>query len=407
MNAMKESAARPVVLVVDDSPDYLNLLGSILAPAYHVRVADSGRRALQLAAQEPRPDLILLDVLMPDMDGHAVLTALRQDARTRDIPAIFVTSLHEPGDELAGLAEGAVDYIVKPAAPAVVLARVRTQIERKQMRDRLREHNAALQREIECRTRVEQALQDTIAGLEAFSYSVSHDLRAPLSAINAFAMSVQETESAALSPQGRHRLARVVAGSARMNGMIDDILACSRAERTEMRLAPVDLGAVAAEVVAEMRHAWPATEVVIGALPRVLADGCMVRQILANLVGNALKFSGGRPGARVEIDAPAGGDITEIRVRDNGAGFDMAYSGKLFGLFQRLHSESEFPGTGVGLAIVKRLVSRHGGSICAQSVPGGWTTFAFTLGAASMAVAVAPPRPSPPVRVPANSLQAN
>jgi two-component system sensor histidine kinase/response regulator len=383
MKPLGEGPARPVVLVVDDSPDYLNLLGSMLSPAYSVRVADSGPRALQLAAQAPHPDLVLLDVLMPGMDGHAVLTALRRDPRTRDIPAIFFTSLHEPGDELAALAEGAVDYIVKPAAPALVKARVRAQIELKQMRDRLHEHNEALQREIECRMRLEQALQDTIADLEAFSYSVSHDLRAPLAAISAFATALQEAESAALSPQGRHRLSRVVAGSARMNKMIDDILACSRAERAEMRWERIDLAAIAADVVGDLRHAFPGAQVAIGALPQLRADGCMVRQILANLVGNALKFSAGREGARVEIDLVGGGGTPEIRVRDNGAGFDMAYSGKLFGLFQRLHSESEFPGTGVGLAIVKRLVSRHGGSIRAESVPGGWTTFCFTLGPAS------------------------
>ncbi|MDF2465580.1 MAG: multi-sensor signal transduction histidine kinase [Ramlibacter sp.] len=381
---------KPVVLVVDDSPAYLSMLGAMLEDAYTVRVAASGQRALQLAALEPHPDLILLDVLMPDMDGHAVLTALRQDIRTCDIPAIFFTSLQEPGDELAGLSEGAADYIVKPAAPAVVKARVRAQIELKRMRDSLREHNIALELEIECRSRLEQALQNTIADLEAFSYSVSHDLRAPLSAVNAFAISLLETEADALSPRGRHRLERIVAGSTRMNQMIDDILACSRAERTEMRWQTVDLGAMAADTVAEMRHAWPATEVDIGPLPAVHADGCMARQILANLIGNAFKFSGSREGARVEISATQAGGIAEITVRDNGAGFDMAYSSKLFGLFQRLHSDAEFPGSGVGLAIVKRLVSRHGGTIRAESVPGGWTTFRFSFGARSAVTATEP-----------------
>ena len=376
---------KPVVLVVDDSPEYLSLLGATLEEAYAVRVAASGRRALQLAVLEPRPDLILLDVLMPEMDGHAVLAALRQDARTCNIPVIFFTSLHEHGDELAGLSEGAADYIVKPAAPALVLARVRAQIELKRMRDAMREHNNALQLEIECRKRLEQTLQDTIADLEAFSYSVSHDLRSPLSAVNAFAVSLLETEAQALSPRGRHRLERIVAGSRRMNQMIDDILACSRAERMEMHWGTVDLRAMALEVVAEMRHAWPATQVEIGPLPQVHADRCMTRQIMANLIGNAMKFSGAREGARVEVSATQVQGMVEITVRDNGAGFDMAYSSKLFGLFQRLHNEDEFPGSGVGLSIVKRLVSRHGGSVRAQSVPGAWTTFSFTLGPRSAA----------------------
>jgi signal transduction histidine kinase len=379
-NDFKDAPAKPVVLVVDDSPEYLSMLGGMLEGAYTVRVASSGRRAMQLALQEPHPDLVLLDVLMPDMDGHAVLAALRQDRRTRDIPAIFFTSLEDTREELVGLSEGAADYIVKPAAPAVVRARVRVQIELKQMRDRLRERNDALQEEIECRNRVEQALQSTIAELEAFSYSVSHDLRSPLNAINAFAMSLLESEAPTLSKQGQHRLDRIVAGSRRMNKMIDDILLCSRAERSEMRLQDINLGVMAGEVVAELRHSWPATRIDVGPLPTVHADAAMLRQVLANLIGNALKFSSGRPDAHVAVEAHGVEEVTEILVRDNGAGFDMAYGYKLFGLFQRLHTDNEFPGTGVGLAIVKRLVSRHGGCVRAESVPGGWTTFAFTLG---------------------------
>jgi two-component system, sensor histidine kinase and response regulator len=379
-NNLQEVPAKPVVLVVDDSPEYLSMLGGMLEGAYTVRVASSGRRAMQLALQEPHPDLVLLDVLMPDMDGHAVLAALRQDRRTRDVPAIFFTSLEDTREELVGLSEGAADYIVKPAAPAVVRARVRIQIELKQMRDRLRERNDALQEEIDCRNRVEQALQSTIAELEAFSYSVSHDLRSPLNAINAFAMSLLESEAQTLSKQGQHRLDRIVAGSRRMNKMIDDILLCSRAERSEMRLQSVNLGVMVGEVVAELRHAWPGTRIDVGPLPVVHADAAMLRQVLANLIDNALKFSGGRQDAQVAVEAHRVDEVTEIRVRDNGAGFDMAYGYKLFALFQRLHTENEFPGTGVGLAIVKRLVSRHGGCVRAESVPGGWTTFAFTLG---------------------------
>jgi len=370
-------AAKPVVLVVDDSPEYLDMLGGMLAPLYTVRVANCGRHAIELAHREPHPDLVLLDVLMPDMSGHEVLTTLRGDPRTSGMPAIFITGLQ--GDELAGLAEGAADYIVKPAAPAVILARVHAQIELKRMRECLEQRNAALQREIECRTRAEQQLQDTIADLQAFSYSVSHDLRAPLGTINVFATTLLDSEAGNLSEQGLHRLRRIVAGSARMNKMIDDILACSRAERTEMRLQSVHLEALAAEAAAEAGDAWPGAKVSIGPLPTVRADATMMRQVLANLIGNAFKFSSGRADARVEIDARVADGTAEIRVRDNGAGFDMAYAGKLFGLFQRLHSDAEFPGTGVGLAIVKRLVSRHGGSVRAESAPGAWTTFCFTL----------------------------
>jgi len=244
--------------------------------------------------------------------------------------------------------------------------------------------HSALQREIGRRRSVEERLQKTIADLEAFSYSISHDLRSPLAAISSFAACLQESETAALSDRGRHRLGRIVAGAERMERMIGDILACSRAERAEMQRRRIDLAPLVAEVVAELRDAWPAARVVVGPLPPVHADAAMLRLVLCNLIGNALKFSAVRADARVEISAAlVRRGAVEVTVRDNGAGFDMAYSGKLFGLFQRLHSESEFPGTGVGLAIVKRLVSRHGGAVRAESVAGGWTTFSFTLGAGS------------------------
>jgi signal transduction histidine kinase len=135
-----------------------------------------------------------------------------------------------------------------------------------------------------------------------------------------------------------------------------------------------------AELVGEVAPQWPGATVAVGPLPPVGGDVNMLRQIFANLLGNAFKFSAGRADARVEVGARRLEDGNEIFVRDNGAGFDPAYAGKLFGLFQRLHTESEFAGTGVGLAIVKRLVKRHGGDVRAESVPGGWTTISFTLG---------------------------
>jgi signal transduction histidine kinase len=244
----------------------------------------------------------------------------------------------------------------------------------------LEARNVALQASVEQHSRTEDALQRAMAEMEAFSYTVSHDLRAPLAAIHAFAGALVESEAADLSERGRHRLERIIAGAQRMERMIDDILACSRVERAEMRCCEVDLNALAAEVIAEAKPLWPRAAIVVEPLPVVGGDANMLRQIFANLIGNALKFSSVRADARVEISARRTDRGTQISVRDNGAGFDPAYAGKLFGMFQRLHSEAEFSGTGVGLAIVKRLVHRHGGEVSAESVPGSWTTFSFTLG---------------------------
>jgi two-component system sensor histidine kinase/response regulator len=380
MTADRATENKPVVLVVDDCCDYLDIVGAMLEPDFRVKVASSGRRALQLAAQDPMPEAVILDVLMPDMDGHEVLRALRADETTREIPAIFMTGLDDPGDELAGLALGAVDYIIKPPPAEVLRARLRTQIELKRMRDRLRDRNEALQAEVLRREKSEHALERMVLDLEAFGYCVSHDLRPPLASIAGFADALQQSEAGALSETGRHRLGRIVAATRKMDTMIDDILVYARSERAEFRARPVDVAVLADEVAREAGEAYPDATVRCGPLPVVNGDAAMLRRILGNLVGNALKFSGKRTDAHVEIGSRRlAGGATELFVRDNGTGFDTAYAGKLFGLFQRLHSESEFPGTGLGLAIVKRLADRHGGRVHADSVQGGWTTFTVVL----------------------------
>lgn len=224
-----------------------------------------------------------------------------------------------------------------------------------------------------------QDARDLVEELKAFNYSISHDLRAPLHAITCFAQSLQDTEADRMSVQGRRRLDRVVQGALRMNRMIEDLLACSRADRCDMRMCDVDLGALAHDVAGELRPCYRRTRVEIGPLPVVTGDGVLLRQVFANLLDNALKFSAGARAPHVSVDAVDTGGAIEIRVHDNGAGFDPAHASRLFGLFQRLHTEREFPGTGVGLAIVKRIVARHGGSVRTESKPGVCTTFTVTL----------------------------
>ena len=232
-----------------------------------------------------------------------------------------------------------------------------------------------LERRVEERTReLEVALKE----MDAFSYSVSHDLRAPLRAIGAFAHMVREREAPALSDEGRRRLATVEANAVRMGQLVDDLLSLARLSRAPLAREALDVGALAAAVAAELRPQFPAARIEVGSLPPAHADPTLLRQILLNLVGNALKYSAKRPDARVEVlwDDQQGA----YAIRDNGAGFDMQYAGKLFGAFERLHPESEFPGTGIGLAIVKRAVERHGGRVWAEAAPGAGATFYFALG---------------------------
>lgn len=221
-------------------------------------------------------------------------------------------------------------------------------------------------------------LEGANADLESFSYSVSHDLRAPLRALDGYARILLE-EEAQLGAESREMLARIMVNTERMAVLIDDILQFSRVGRADMNWAETDMAALAREVAAELCADYPAAKVSIGDLPATHGDAAMLRQVWINLIGNALKFSSRRERPEIEIGSEVINGETVFRVTDNGAGFEMAYVHKLFGVFQRLHTEKDFPGTGAGLAIVKRIVERHGGRIWAESELGKGATFRFTL----------------------------
>ena len=248
---------------------------------------------------------------------------------------------------------------------------------RKRMDAQIRALNDNLETRVRERT---NELERANRALDAFAYSISHDLRAPLRAIHGFAGIVANNEAGALSPDSRQLLERVLANARRMEEMVDDLLRVSRTGRGGLKCEPVDLGTLVALVVANQRSAYPQTQVLAEALPTVNCDRGLVLEIFENLIGNAFKYSGKKAAPRIEIGATALDGETVIHVRDNGAGFDMRYADKLFAVFRRLHSSSEFPGTGVGLAIVKRIVELHGGRIWAEAVPDAGASFYFTLG---------------------------
>lgn len=225
--------------------------------------------------------------------------------------------------------------------------------------------------------------------LEAFSYSVSHDLRAPLRAINGFTELAIEQAGERLDAVSHGYLERVKAAAVRMSDLINDLLDLSRVTRADIHRGPVDLTAVAGEIVAELAAAEPERSVDVRIAPglSVDADPGLAKTVLANLIGNAWKFSAGRDPARIEVDAARLGGHDAVRVRDNGAGFDMSHADKLYAPFQRLHSEREFPGSGIGLAIVRRIVTRHGGDIAATSTVGEGTTVTVSFGTGAKALA--------------------
>ncbi len=248
--------------------------------------------------------------------------------------------------------------------------------ERKVQERQILELNRTLESRVRQRT---EDLERANRELEAFSYSISHDLRAPLRAINGFSQLVLEAEHEKLNKESLHMLERVAHNASRMGELIDDILEYSRSGRADMKSTNVDMGPLAHTIIEQLRDNYPNTDFHCGPLPTVRGDATMLRQVLLNLIENAGKFSSRREDARIEIECATAEGEHVFSVRDNGAGFDMRYADKLFGMFQRMHSEAQFPGTGVGLAIVKRLVERHGGRVWAESERDRGATFYFAL----------------------------
>jgi PAS domain S-box-containing protein len=242
----------------------------------------------------------------------------------------------------------------------------------------IRRLNSDLERRVIERT---AALETANKELEAFAYSVSHDLRAPLRSIDGFSRILLEDYRAALDDEGKDSLIRVRAATQRMGQLIDDLLTLSRAARTEMRRGPVDLTALAGEIAADLQGAEPERSVRWTVAPGLVATGDreLLRLVLFNLLSNAWKFTGPQADASIEVGTMPTERGPAFFVRDNGVGFDMAYAGRLFGAFQRLHATAEFPGTGIGLATVQRIIHRHGGRLWAEGAVGRGATFHFTL----------------------------
>ncbi|MBM3270975.1 MAG: hypothetical protein FJZ01_25360 [Candidatus Sericytochromatia bacterium] len=267
------------------------------------------------------------------------------------------------------------------AALAVDNAKVYANLERR-VRDRTTEV-AAANRQLEAINRE----------LETFAYSVSHDLRAPLRALDGFSLALLEDFADRLPGDAQDYLRRIRAASQRMGDLIDALLDLARVGRLPLVTAEIDLSALASAVGAELAAASPDRRVdlrVEGDL-RTQGDARLLRVVMQNLLGNAWKFTGGTPDPEIQVGSATLADAPAFFVRDNGAGFDMRHADKLFGAFQRLHGAAEFPGTGIGLATVQRIIHRHGGQIRGDGRPGEGATFTFTLPAGP---ADAPPGPS-------------
>jgi two-component system, sensor histidine kinase and response regulator len=399
---LDEAAERPVaepdravaddrvnILLVDDQPANLVALEAMLQGlGQNLISARSGREALKwLLSHECA--VVLLDVKMPEMDGFETASLIRERDKSRHTPIIFLTAADQSQTQaVRGYAVGAVDYLVKPVVPEFVRSKVsvfvelakKTELLRRQAR-LLQEGEQAARELAEARAELVRDLEHKNRELESFSYAVSHDLRAPLRRIESFSRAVQESQGERLDDAGRRFLDRVREATRQMSQLIDDVLHLARVTRAEIREQEVDLSGLVTLLLDRLGEAEPDRRVECRVRPgiTVVADGQLLRIAIQNLLDNAWKFTSRTPGARIEFGLTNVGGEPTYFVRDNGAGFDMAYADRLFGPFQRLHLASEFPGTGIGLATVQRIVHRHGGRVWAEGMVGQGATFHFTL----------------------------
>ena len=364
MPASTAGAHTATILIVDDTPANLALIVEYLeARQFRMLVAQGGEEGLQRAALV-QPDLILLDAVMPGLNGFEVCRRLKAREATRDIPVIFMTSLADTQDKLTAFAVGAVDYVVKPLQVEEVMARANAQLALRAMHRQL----TAANRE-----------------LEAFSYSVSHDLRAPLRAISSFAQILRKDYRDNLDEDGQRYLETIIATSARMGTLIEDLLLYARTSRAASAAVAVPLAPLVqhlATIFSERIASAGARLEVVEPLATPLGDSTLLGQILNNLVDNALTYRCRQGTPEIKISSQRQGEEVLIRVADNGIGIEPEYHEKIFQVFQRLHSTDEYPGTGLGLAIVAKAARAMEGSVTVDSSPGRGSTFTIRLRAA-------------------------
>jgi two-component system, sensor histidine kinase and response regulator len=380
------------ILLVDDQPANLVALEAMLQGlGQNLIRAESGREALKWLLTHEFA-VILLDVKMPDMDGFETAALIRQRDKSRHTPILFLTAAdNSQNHAVRGYAVGAVDYLIKPVVPEFVRSKVAVFVELAKKSELLRRQTQLLAESeqaalelAETRAELVRDLEHKNRELESFSYAVSHDLRAPLRRIDSFSRAILESQSDKLEESGRRFLDRVREASQQMSQLIDDVLYLSRVTRADLREQEVDLSGLAQLILTRLQESEPDRKVEVKIRPGVVVtgDGQLLRIALENLFENAWKFTSKQAESRIEFGVTQASGEPTYFVRDNGAGFNMTYVDRLFGPFQRLHAHGDFPGSGIGLATVQRIIHRHGGRVWAEGLVDQGATFQFTLGRA-------------------------
>ena len=377
---------------MDDEPAQMKALCDTLRLEGYVATGHTSPVEALAVLRDAKYDLVLTDLSMPEMDGVAFIEAARRI--DPHMPAIVMTGHGSVDTAVAAMKAGALDYILKPFTlrmilpvldRALTIRTLRTEnVQLRRAEETIRRLNSTLERCVEARTR---QLRETNRELEAFSHSVSHDLRAPLRALDGFSRVLVQEYGERLDPRGRGYLQRIEDATLRMRGIIDDLLRLSHATAAELTVREFDLSAMVRSIVEDLRSRDSTRRVDVLIEPHLVCkgDSQLTKIALENLLGNAWKFTQRVEQARIEFGRTQGMPPTYF-VRDNGAGFDESRAEHLFTPFRRLHTAEEFPGTGIGLSIVQRVIRRHGGRIWAQGTIGQGATFSFTFGDADAAL---------------------
>jgi signal transduction histidine kinase len=382
------------LLVVDDDLLARQTMDVFLTrEGYKVRCAPNGETALMLAGEDS-PELILLDIRLPDMDGFEVCRRLKKNPQTGNIPVIFISGLEEVADKVKGFEAGGVDYITKSFQREEVLARLETHLALRRLQKQFEAQNVQLQQEIAKSKSAEEALADRTVQLEGinrelvalnaelddFTNMASHDMQEPLRTLIAFSDLLRTDLGDSLPEQAAKDLTFITDAAKRMQALIRDLLALSRAGRASQKKERVSLrecADLALEVLA-MRVKETGAQILQDKLPEVWGDSILLTQLYQNLIGNALKFRGDQP-PLIQLTFEEREGTQVFGVKDNGIGIEPKYAREVFKPFRRLHGRAEYEGSGVGLAICRKIVNRHGGKIWVESEPGKGTHFRFTI----------------------------
>lgn len=374
-NTYERTKTRPKILMVDDRQENLIALERLLKEVeVELYKATSGNEALRLTLHHDFA-LALLDIQMPEMDGYELAGLLRQDEKTAQMPFIFISAIYTDHiNVFKGYERGAFSYITKPFEPRILINKVKFFMEKSQHEEALKRAHEELERHV-------SNLKNANEELKSFSYSVSHDLRAPLRVISGYSNILIEDYGEKLDEEGKTVINTIIKNTNKMSNLIDDILDFSKLARQDKLLQDVNMNDLMDTVFNELTEHLKDRKIrfIRNEMESVHGDKTMIRQLIVNLLGNAIKYTGPRDEAQVEAGGYRDGKEYIYYVRDNGVGFDDLYKDKLFGVFQRLHKETEFEGTGIGLAIANKVVRHHGGRIWGEGKPDEGAAFYFTL----------------------------